>query len=411
MFDYEAYFSQQIEDLKASGQYRRFTKIERLAGRFPTALHHGPQGTQEVTVWCSNDHLGMGQHPEVLAAMHDVAARSGVAAGGSRNISGTTPHHIALEREIADLHGKEAALTFITGYAANDASLYVLGRMLPDCVFLSDRLNHASMITAMRASGAQRHIFHHNDPQHLEQILCALDPEQPKVVAFESIYSMDGDISRMEELCAVAKRNNALVYVDEAHTVGMYGPQGAGMAAQLGIGEDVTLLMGTFAKGYGTMGGYVAGPALMVDAIRSFAPAFIFTLSMPPALAAAAVTSVRHLRQSDQERRILHERARTLKDMLHQVGIPLVTDQSHIVPVLVGDAHKCIELSRILLDRYAIYAQPINFPSVAHGTERLRINPSPVHQPHHMHHFVQALDKTWSELGLSRRRLHLSTAA
>lgn len=402
MFDYDTYFSERIQGIKDSGQYRTFTPIERLAGSFPQAIHHSPRGPREVTVWCSNDHLGMGQHPDVTAAMQEVLERSGVAAGGSRNISGTTPHHLALEREVADLHHKQTALTFITGYAANDAALYVLGRMLPECAYFSDRLNHASMITAMRASGAERHIFEHNDPDHLERLLRSVDPSRPKVVAFESIYSMDGDIAPMEALCAVAKRHNALVYVDEAHTVGMYGPQGAGLAAELGIGDDVTLLMGTFAKGYGTAGGYLAGPTAIIDAVRSFAPAFIFTLSMPPALAAAALTSVRHLRRSDEERRQLHDRAGTVKSRLSELGIPLVTDQSHIVPVLVGDAHKCKELSRILLDEHAIYAQPINFPSVAHGTERLRINPSPVHSPDQVDHFVQALDRTWSALDLPR---------
>ncbi|MGI5485151.1 5-aminolevulinate synthase [Streptomyces lavendofoliae] len=413
MFDYDTYFSERIRGIKESGQYRVFTPIERLAGSFPRAIHHGSQGPREVTVWCSNDHLGMGQHPQVVEAMQQVVARSGVAAGGSRNISGTTPHHLSLEREVADLHQKETALTFITGYAANDAALYVLGRMLPDCVFFSDRLNHASMITAMRASGAERHIFEHNDPAHLEQLLRSVDSDRPKVVAFESIYSMDGDIAPMEELCAVAKRHNALVYVDEAHTVGMYGPQGAGLATQLGIADEVTLLMGTFAKGYGTAGGYLAGPTAIIDAIRSFAPAFIFTLSMPPALAAAALTSVRHLRHSDEERQQLHERARTVKTRLRDVGIPLVTDQSHIVPVLVGDAHKCKELSRILLDEHAIYAQAINFPSVPHGTERLRINPSPVHTPDQVDHFIQTLDETWTRLHLPRTgtRTPLNAAA
>ncbi|MFF4160138.1 5-aminolevulinate synthase [Streptomyces sp. NPDC001678] len=402
MFDYIGHFADRMEKLKESGQYRTFVEIERLAGRFPQALHHASQGTREVTVWCSNDHLGMGQHPDVLAAMRRTLDTSGAAAGGSRNISGTTPHHVALEREVADLHSKESALTFITGYAANDAALYVLGKALPDCVFFSDRLNHASMITAMRASGAERHVFDHNDPADLNRRLNDVRPGRPKVVAFESVYSMDGDAAPMAELCAVAQRHDAFVYVDEAHTVGMYGPEGAGMAAQLGVGDEVTLLMGTFAKGYGTAGGYVAGPGPVVDAVRSLAPAFIFTLSMPPALAAGALVSVRHLRRSDIERQGLHERARLLKTLLRDARIPLVSEQSHIVPVLVGDPDRCRELARILLERHRMYAQPINFPSVPRGTERLRINPSPVHQPLEVHRFADALRRCWDELDLPR---------
>ncbi|WP_371495361.1 5-aminolevulinate synthase [Kitasatospora sp. NBC_00374] len=402
MFDYPGFFADRIEAIKESGQYRTFVEIERLAGSFPQALHHGPDGPREVTVWCSNDHLGMGQHPAVLRAMQATMLKSGAAAGGSRNISGTTPHHVALEREVADLHGTESALTFITGYAANDAALYVLGRHLPDPVFLSDRLNHASMILAMRASGAERRIFAHNDPADLDRLLRDVDPDRPKVVAFESVYSMDGDVAPMAELCAVARRHGALVYVDEAHTVGMYGPQGAGMAAQLGIGREVDLLMGTFAKGYGTAGGYLAGPAPLVDAVRSFAPAFIFTLSMPPALAAAALASVRHLRTSEEERRLLRRRSGLLKELLRDAGIPLVSDQSHIVPVLVGDAHRCRRLAGLLLERHAMYAQPINFPSVAAGTERLRINPSPVHRPDQVYALARALDRLWDELQLPR---------
>ncbi|MGK5630536.1 5-aminolevulinate synthase [Streptomyces sp. URMC 123] len=402
MFDYVGFFGQRMAELRNSGQYRTFVEIERLAGRFPRALHHRPEGSREVTVWCSNDHLGMGQHPKVLAAMRAALDTSGAAAGGSRNISGTTPHHVALERELADLHGKESALTFITGYAANDAALYVLGKALPGCAFFSDRLNHASMIMAMRASGAERHIFAHNDPADLDRLLSAVDPARPKVVAFESIYSMDGDIAPMADLCAVAKRHHALVYVDEAHTVGMYGPEGAGMAALLGIDDEVTLLMGTLAKGYGTAGGYLAGPAAIVDAVRSLAPAFIFTLSMPPALAAGALASVRHLRAGDTERKLLHERAGLLKSLLRQAGIPLVSDESHIVPVLVGEVTRCRRLAQILLDRHGLYAQPINFPSVPRGAERLRINPSPVHRPADVHHFATVLDETWSELGLPR---------
>ncbi|WP_406504878.1 5-aminolevulinate synthase [Streptomyces sp. NBC_00212] len=402
MLDYRAFFTDKIAEIQANGQYRTFVEIERLAGRFPAAIHHHPDGPREITVWCSNDHLGMGQHPAVVAAMQGSIERSGAAAGGSRNISGTNRTHVLLEREIAELHNKERGLTFITGYAVNDAVLGVLGKLLPGVIFFSDEQNHASMILGMRATRAERRIFRHNDPAHLEELLAAADPEAPKVVAFESIYSMDGDVAPMPELCAVAKRHNALVYVDEAHSVGMYGPGGAGMAAQMGCADQVDLLMGTFAKGYGTAGGYVVGDGPVVDAVRSFAPAFIFTLAMPPALAAAALASVRHLRESDNERLLLHHRAGMLQGLFQEAGIPLVSTESHIVPVLVGDPHLCKRLADRLLDDHLCYAQPINFPSVPRGTERLRINPSPVHSPAAVRHFVSAVDEVWDELGLPR---------
>ncbi|GAB2532887.1 5-aminolevulinate synthase [Nocardia heshunensis] len=402
-FDYTAHFEKKIHDIRASGQYRTFVEIERLAGRFPQAVHHHPDGLREITVWCSNDHLGMGQFPSVVEAMHRSINRSGVAAGGSRNISGNNHTHIQLEREVAQLHRKEAGLTFITGYAVNDAVLGVLGKQLPGVVFFSDEQNHASMILGMRSSRAERRIFRHNDPAHLEELLAATDPDLPKVVAFESIYSMDGDIAPMPELCAVAKKYGALVFVDEAHSVGMYGPEGSGMAAQLGCADQVDLLMGTFAKGYGTLGGYVTGPAPILDAVRSFAPAFIFTLAMPPALAAAALASVRHLRDSDNERILLHHRAHLMQTLLLDAGIPLVSTESHIVPVLVGDPHQCKRLADILLEEHLQYAQPINFPSVARGTERLRINPSPVHSPAAVHRFAEIVDSVWTQLGLPRR--------
>ena len=402
MFDYHGFLAAHIDAIQATGQYRTFVEIERLVGRFPTALYHHPGGTRDITMWCSNDHLGMGQHPAVLKAMKRSIDRSGVAAGGSRNISGNNHTIVTLEREVADLHGKSAGLSFITGYAANDAVLGVLGKQLPNAVFLSDQCNHASMILGMRASGAERRIFRHNDYAHLDQLLYEVDSERPKIVAFESIYSMDGDIAPMPELCAVAKDHNALVYVDEAHSVGMYGPGGAGMAAEMGCAADVDLLMGTFAKGYGTAGGYVTGDASIIDAVRSFAPPFIFTLALPPPLAAAALTSVRHLRESDKERIVLGHRADMLKSLLIDAGIPLVSTESHIVPVLVGDPHTCRELADRLLDEHGCYAQPINFPSVARGTERLRINPSPVHSPEDVRHFATALSQVWNQLSLPR---------
>jgi 5-aminolevulinate synthase len=404
MFDYGKFFTDQIEQIQSNGQYRTFVEIERLAGRFPKALHHTPQGTEEITVWCSNDHLGMGQDPNVMEAMKRSIDRSGAAAGGSRNISGNNHTHVVLEREIADLHGKDRGLTFITGYAVNDAVLRVLGTKLPDPVFLSDELNHASMILGMRATKAQRQVFRHNDVEHLREVLAAIDEDRPKIVAFESIYSMDGDIAPMRELCAVAKEYNALVYVDEAHSVGMYGPGGAGLAAELGCAQDVDLLMGTFAKGYGTAGGYLVGSDPIVDAVRSFAAPFIFTLAMPPAIASAALTSVRHLRESDNERILLYHRAGMLKDLFQEAGIPLVSAESHIVPVLVGNPELCKQLADRLLKEHGCYAQPINFPSVAKGTERLRINPSPVHSPAAVREFAAAVDQVWDELDLPRVR-------
>jgi 5-aminolevulinate synthase len=402
VFDYDSFFVNRIEQIKEDGRYRTFVEIERLAGRFPKALHYHASGVREVTVWCSNDHLGMGQHPEVVAAMKASIDRSGVAAGGSRNISGTNHTHVLLEKEIAELHGKERGLVLITGYAANEAALGVLGKHLPNCVFFSDEFNHASMILGMKLSGAERHIFRHNDVDHLKRMLASVDPERPKVVAFESIYSMDGDMAPLAELCAVAKRYGALVYVDEAHTVAMYGPGGAGLAAQLGVSDQVDVLMGTFAKGYGTAGGYLVGADAVLDTIRSFAPAFIFTLSIPSPLAAAALTSVRYLRKSEWERAQLHERAAQLKGLLRNMGIPMISEDSHIVPVQVGDPHRCKQLADRLLAEHAIYVQPINFPSVARGTERLRINPSPVHKPVEVEQFARAINAVWSELGLAR---------
>ncbi|MFI7122719.1 5-aminolevulinate synthase [Amycolatopsis sp. NPDC049868] len=403
MFNYSAFFAEFIETTKREGRYRILVDIERIAGCFPQALYHHPDGrVRNITVWCSSDHLGMGQHPKVLAAMRASLENSGVAAGGSRNIAGTNHFHVLLEREIAELHRKEQGLTFVTGYAANDAALSVLGKLLPDCVFVSDEASYASMIYAMRSTTAERCVFRHNDVEHLDRLLSGLDRDRPKVVAFESIYSMDGDLARVADLCAVARNHGALVYLDETHAVGMYGPGGAGLAAERGCAADVTLLMGTFAKGYGAAGGYVVGPESIVDAIRCVAPSFNFTTALPPPLAAAALTSVRHLRQSDTERQLLHRRAAMLKRLLRCSGIPVVSEQSHIVPVLVGNAHRCKQLANRLLHLHQMYLQPIDFPSVPTGTERLRINPSPAHQPDDVLRLTQAISREWSELGISR---------
>jgi 5-aminolevulinate synthase len=396
------YFQHKIAEIRADGRYRTFVGIERLAGRFPQARHHTPNGgIREVTVWCGNDHLGMGQHPTVMAAMHKSMVRSGVAAGGSRHILGNHTH-VQLEREIADLHRKEAGLTFATGYAAGEAILGVLGTVLPDPVFFSDEHNHASMIRAMGATKAERKTFRHNDVEHLEQLLADSDPDRPRIVVFESLYSMDADIAPIAEVCAVAKRFGALTYIDEAHSVGMYGPEGSGMAAALGCADQVDLLVGTFARGYGVAGGYVAGPAAILDAIRSFAPTCIVTIAMPPPLAAAALASVRHLRESDNERILLHHRAALMKDMFRQRRIPMVSTETHIVSALVGDPHKCKQLADGLLHEHGQYVQPINFPSVSRGAERLRITPSPLHSPSAVRRFVDHIHQAWSEFELPR---------
>lgn len=401
-FNYDAFFDRQIDNLKMSGQYRTFVKIQRRAGAFPRATHNDGYARKEIIVWCSNDHLGMGQFPSILGAMHDSIRSAGAAAGGSRNISGTNPVHVALEREVADLHQKDMGLTFITGYAVNDAVLGVLGEYLPKPIFFSDQKNHASIIRGIRATRAEKLVFRHNDVSHLHELLEAADPERPKIVVFESIYSMDGDVAPMVELCEIAKAHGALVYVDEAHSVGMYGPQGAGMGAHLGCMQEIDLLMGTFAKGYGTAGGYLVGSTPIVDAIRSLAPAFIFTLAMPPALAAGALTSVRYLRTSDRERISLRERSTLLQSLLTNLAIPMASTDSHIVPVIVGDPFKCQALANALLHDCHQYLQPINYPSVERGGERLRINPSPVHSTEQIQSLVTNLDGLWTDLALPR---------
>ncbi|EKE75073.1 5-aminolevulinate synthase [Oceanibaculum indicum] len=403
--DYQSFFADRIAQLKAEGRYRVFADLERQAGRFPDARQHvGGAQQRPVTIWCSNDYLGMGQHPAVLAAMQEAIQRTGAGAGGTRNISGTTHYHVLLERELVALHGKEAALLFTSGYVANEAALSCLASSLPNCIVFSDALNHASMIQGIRHSGAEKKIFRHNDIAHLEQLLAEADPARPKLVAFESVYSMDGDIAPIGDILDLCERYGALSYLDEVHAVGLYGVEGAGVAQRDGVMHRVDVVQGTMGKAFGLMGGYIAASATLADFIRSHASGFIFTTSLPPALTAGALASVRILR-SDEGRalRARHqERAERLRAQLRAARLPLIEAPSHIVPVLVGDAARCKQASDLLLERHAIYVQPINYPTVPRGTERLRLTPTPLHDDAAMDRLVAALTDIWGALELKQ---------
>ncbi|WP_424940271.1 5-aminolevulinate synthase [Aliiroseovarius sp. S253] len=404
--DYNHKLDEALSRLHEEGRYRTFIEIERRKGQFPHATWTKPDGSEvPVTVWCGNDYLGMGQHPVVLEAMHEAIDATGAGSGGTRNISGTTIYHKRLEAEIADLHQKEEALLFTSAYIANDATLSTLPKLFPGLIIYSDALNHASMIEGVRRNGGAKRIFRHNDVEHLRELLEADDPAAPKLIAFESVYSMDGDFGPIEEICDLADEFGALTYIDEVHAVGMYGPRGAGVAERDNLAHRIDIINGTLAKAYGVMGGYIAASAKMCDAVRSYAPGFIFTTSLPPSVAAAAAASVKHLK-TDQSLRDQHQtQAKILKTRLKGMGLPIIDHGSHIVPVIVGDPVHTKQLSDMLLENFGIYVQPINFPTVPRGTERLRFTPSPVHGPDEMDKLVRALDSLWSHCELNRAEL------
>jgi 5-aminolevulinate synthase len=403
--DYRGFFEDAVDTLRQEKRYRVFADLERIAGRFPRAIFRDNADNQrEITIWCSNDYLGMGQHPVTIAAMQDTAARLGVGAGGTRNISGTNRPLVELERSLADLHRKEAALVFTSGFVSNEAAISTIARLLPDCVIFSDQLNHASMIQGVRQSGMEKKIFRHNDVAHLRELLAAVDKKRPKLIVFESVYSMDGDVAPIAEICDLAEEFGALTYIDEVHAVGMYGPRGGGIADRDGLMGRIDIIEGTLAKGFGVMGGYVAANQAIIDAIRSYAPEFIFTTALPPALCAAARASIEHLKVSSVEREGQQRQAQLTKDILGDAGLPVLKTDTHIVPIIVGDARLCKAASDMLLEKHNIYIQPINYPTVPKGTERLRITPTPLHTDEMIIELRHALVSVWASLELQRER-------
>ena len=398
--NYDEFFADAIGRLWRERRYRVFADLERIAGRFPRAIWHSPQGPREVVIWCSNDYLGMGQHPKVIGAMVEIATRMGTGAGGTRNISGTNHPLVELERELADLHGKEAALVFTSGYVSNQTGMATIAKLIPNCLILSDALNHNSMIEGIRQSGAEKKIWRHNDTGHLEQLLEHAGSDRPKLIVFESLYSMDGDVAPIRQISALAERYDAMTYLDEVHAVGMYGPAGAGIAAREGVMQCIDVIEGTLAKAFGCLGGYVAGSANLVDAVRSYAPGFIFTTALPPAICAAATAAIRHLKSSQSERTRQQECAARVKSALTAAGLPIMLSETHIVPVMVGDPEKCKRASDLLLYEHGIYLQPINYPTVPRGTERLRITATPYHDDVLIDQLAEALTDVWRRVAL-----------
>jgi 5-aminolevulinate synthase len=398
--DYSQFFSAALSRLHDERRYRVFADLERIAGRFPHAVWHSPKGACNVVIWCSNDYLGMGQHPKVVGAMVETATRVGTGAGGTRNIAGTHHPLVQLEQELADLHGKQAALLFTSGYVSNQTGIATIGKLIPDLLILSDALNHNSMIEGIRQSGCERQVFRHGDMAHLEEQLRAAGPARPKLIACESLYSMDGDIAPLARICDLAERYGALTYVDEVHAVGMYGPRGGGIAERDGVMHRIDILEGTLAKAFGCLGGYIAGSSDIIDAVRSYAPGFIFTTALPPAICSAATAAIRHLKISSWERERHQDRAARVKAILTAAGLPVMSSDTHIVPLFVGDPEHCKRASDMLLEEHSIYIQPINYPTVAKGTERLRITPSPYHDDGLIDQLAEALLQVWERLGL-----------
>jgi 5-aminolevulinate synthase len=406
--DYNQFFNNALGRLHDERRYRVFADLERIAGRFPYAVWHSPKGASNVVIWCSNDYLGMGQHPKVVGAMVETATRVGTGAGGTRNIAGTNHPLVQLEAELADLHGKEAALLFTSGYVSNQTGIPTIARLIPNCLILSDALNHNSMIEGIRQAGCERVIFRHSDMGHLEELLIAAGPNRPKLIACESLYSMDGDIAPLAKICNLAEKYGAMTYVDEVHAVGMYGARGGGIAERDGVMDRIDVLEGTLAKAFGCLGGYIAAKAEIVDAVRSYAPGFIFTTALPPPICSAATAAIRHLKASSWERERHQDRAARTKAILSAAGLPVMSSDTHIVPLFVGDPERCKKASDMLLEEHGIYIQPINYPTVAKGTERLRITPTPYHEDGLIDALAEALLQVWDRLGLPLRKASLA---